>query len=113
LRGPQTPGELRSRTDRMHHFDHLDEVISGLQQLMQREPSLAKILPRQPGTKEARYAHLLSGDVVAWEPPPESAVTTMSADAERVAVLEDQVAVLQREVSELKQQMAEFKRQFE
>jgi uncharacterized protein YceH (UPF0502 family) len=113
LRGPQTPGELRSRTERMHRFDHLDEVISGLQQLMQREPSLAKILPRQPGTKEARYAHLLSGDVVAWEPPPESSGATMSADAERVAVLEDQVAVLQREVAELKQQMAEFKKQFE
>ncbi len=113
LRGPQTPGELRSRTERMHRFDHLDEVISGLQQLMQREPPLAKVLPRQAGTKEARYAHLLSGDVEAWEPPPESAGTAISAEAERVAVLEDQVAVLQREVAELKQQMAEFRKQFE
>jgi len=113
LRGPQTPGELRTRTERMHRFEHLDEVISGLQQLMQREPPLAKILPRQPGTKEARYAHLLSGDVEAWEPPPESTGTTISADAERVAVLEDQVAVLQREVAELKQEMERFKKQFE
>ena len=113
LRGPQTPGELRSRTERMHRFDHLDEVFSGLQQLMQREPSLAKVLPRQPGTKEARYAHLLSGDVEAWEPPAESVGSAISADAERVAVLEDQVAVLQREVAELKQQMESFKRQFE
>jgi uncharacterized protein YceH (UPF0502 family) len=113
LRGPQTPGELRSRTERMHRFEHLDEVISGLQQLMQREPSLAKILPRQPGTKEARYAHLLSGDVEAWDPPPESVGISVSPDAERVAVLEDQVAVLQREVAELKQQMESFRKQFE
>jgi uncharacterized protein YceH (UPF0502 family) len=113
LRGPQTPGELRTRTERMHRFDHLDEVVSGLQQLMQREPPLAKVLPRQPGTKEARYAHLLSGDVEAWEPPAEQAGPAISADAERVAVLEDQVAVLQREVAELKQQMADFKKQFE
>jgi uncharacterized protein YceH (UPF0502 family) len=63
LRGPQTPGELRSRSERMHSFDDLSEVESTLQRLMKREPPLVKILPRQPGTKEARYAHLLSGDV--------------------------------------------------
>ena len=63
LRGPQTPGELRSRAERMHHFDELSQVQSALQLLMKREPPLAAVLPRQPGTKEARYAHLLSGDV--------------------------------------------------
>ena len=63
LRGPQTPGELRSRADRMHKFDDLGIVHSTLQKLMEREPPLVKVLPRQPGTKEARYAHLLSGDV--------------------------------------------------
>src|SRR5207344_1116871 len=62
LRGPQTPGELRGRTERMHRFEDLDEVLSGLQQLMRREPPLAKALGRRPGTKEIRYAHLLSGD---------------------------------------------------
>src|SRR6202166_4666036 len=72
LRGPQTPGELRSRADRMHRFDDLGIVNSTLQRLMNREPPLVKLLPRQPGTKEARYAHLLSGDVEV--PPPDSAV---------------------------------------
>lgn len=113
LRGPQTPGELRSRTERMHKFEHLDDVLSGLQQLMRREPPLAKALGRRPGTKEIRYAHLLSGDVEAWEPPAEAASVSVSDDNERVAHLEEQVAVLQKEVAELKQQMEEFKRQFE
>ena len=63
LRGAQTPGELRGRAERMHRFEALDEVQSTLQRLMQREPAIVKVLPRQPGTKEARYMHLLSGDV--------------------------------------------------
>src|SRR5579862_4820612 len=58
LRGPQTPGELRSRADRMHKFEDLGIVQSTLQRLMNREPPLVKILRRQAGTKEARYAHL-------------------------------------------------------
>ena len=113
LRGPQTPGELRGRTERMHRFEDLDEVLSGLQQLIRREPPLAKALGRRPGTKEIRYAHLLSGDVEAWEPPAETASSSGSADAERLIQLEEQVATLRNEVAELKQQMAEFKRQFE
>ncbi|MGA2673758.1 MAG: YceH family protein, partial [Terracidiphilus sp.] len=63
LRGPQTPGELRGRAERMHRFDEIGEVLAGLQKLMEREPPLAAILPRQPGTKESRYAHLLSGSI--------------------------------------------------
>lgn len=114
LRGPQTPGELRGRTERMHRFEDLDEVLSGLQQLMRREPPLAKALGRRPGTKEIRYAHLLSGDVEAWEPPAEMAsLSPGSADAERIIQLEEKVAALQAEVAELKQQMAEFRKQFE
>ena len=62
LRGPQTPGELRGRGERMHRFEELSDVQSTLQRLMQREPPLVKVLPRQPGTKEARYAHLFSGE---------------------------------------------------
>jgi uncharacterized protein len=65
LRGPQTPGELRGRTERMHRFEEIGDVLAGLQKLMEREPSLAVVLPRQPGTKESRYAHLLSGPVDA------------------------------------------------
>ena len=113
LRGPQTPGELRGRTERMYQFEHLDDVLSGLQQLMRRDPPLAKALGRRPGTKEIRYAHLLSGDVEAWEPPAEMASSSSSADAERLIQLEEQLATLRNEVAELKQQMAEFKKQFE
>src|SRR5258705_9098354 len=64
LRGPQTPGELRGRTERLHRFESLDDVQSALQKLTQREPPLAKVLRRQPGTKESRYTHLLGGDAV-------------------------------------------------
>jgi uncharacterized protein YceH (UPF0502 family) len=113
LRGPQTPGELRGRGERMHRFEDLDEVLSGLQQLMRREPPLAKALGRRPGTKEIRYAHLLSGDVEAWEPPAEMASSGVTDENERVAHLEAQVAALQSEVAELKQQMADFRKQFE
>ncbi len=113
LRGPQTPGELRGRGERMHRFEDLDEVLSGLQQLMRREPPLAKALGRRPGTKEIRYAHLLSGDVEAWEPPAEMASSSVTDENERVAHLEAQVSALQSEVAELKQQMAEFRKQFE
>jgi uncharacterized protein len=114
LRGPQTPGELRGRTERMYQFEHLDDVLSGLQQLMRREPPLAKALGRRPGTKEIRYAHLLSGDVEAWEPPAETtSFSAGSADAERLIQLEEQVAALRNEVADLKQQMAEFRKQFE
>src|SRR5580704_3704389 len=63
LRGPQTPGEWRNRAERMHPFEDLSVVQSTLKHLMEREPPLVKLLPRQAGNKEARYAHLLSGDV--------------------------------------------------
>src|SRR6201988_608135 len=68
LRGPQTPGELRGRTDRMHHFEELSDVQSTLQRRMRGGPPLVTVLPRQPGTKEARYAHLLSGEVIEAAP---------------------------------------------
>jgi hypothetical protein len=115
LRGPQTPGELRSRAERMHPFDDLGQVQSTLQRLAQREPPLAKILPRQPGTKEARYAHLLSGDVQiqASAAAPETAVAQRNADGERIARLENELATLQNEVANLKQQLAAFRKQFE
>ena len=112
LRGPQTPGELRSRADRMHKFDDLGIVQSTLQRLMKREPPLVKLLPRQPGTKEARYAHLLSGDVEVVEPEsvPEFAPTS---GGDRMARLENQIENLQSEITDLKQQFAVFRKQFE
>jgi hypothetical protein len=115
LRGPQTPGELRSRADRMHKFDDLGIVQSTLQRLMKREPPLVKVLPRQPGTKEARYAHLLSGDVEVSAALPQVGVAgTGSANSgERNARLEDQVESLRSEIADLKQQFAAFRKQFE
>ena len=115
LRGPQTPGELRGRTERLHHFDDLSAVQSSLQHLMKREPALVKVLPRQPGTKEARYAHLLAGDVESLEPKPdaETTATTLSLDGERIARLQEEVAALRKEVTDLKQQFAAFRKQFD
>ncbi len=114
LRGPQTPGELRGRTERMHQFEDLDAVQGSLQKLMQREPPLAAVLPRQPGTKESRYAHLLSGEVEAESVPRSPAPEVHAGDSgNRVARLEEQVASLQHEVSELKQLFEGFRKQFE
>ena len=112
LRGPQTPGELRGRTERMYRFEDLDQVQSALQQLMRREPPLVKVLPRQPGTKEARYAHLLAGEIESWEAPA-AKVAAVSSDGSRITQLEDDIAKLKREVAELKEQMAVFRKQFE
>lgn len=113
LRGPQTPGELRGRTERMYKFEELSDVQATLQRLMQRETPLVKMLPRQPGTKESRYAHLLSGDVEGYIAPPEAASAASAEDDGRFARLENEVAELRREVADLRQQMESFKRQFE
>jgi len=119
LRGPQTPGELRSRTERMHHFEALDEVQSALQHLMEREPPLAVMLPRQPGTKEARYDHQLSdhprearASGAVAESAPLDAVRG-SHDGERLFQLEHEVAELRSEVRSVQQQLAAFRKQFE
>jgi hypothetical protein len=115
LRGAQTPGELRGRTERMFRFETLDDVQSTLQRLMQREPPLAKVLPRQPGTKESRYMHLFSGDLadsdVAGAPLPIAAVT--EHDESRLSRLVEEVHELRKEVADLQQQFASFRRQFE
>jgi uncharacterized protein len=114
LRGPQTPGELRGRAERMHRFETLEDVQSALQKLMQREPPLAKVLHRQPGTKESRYAHLLDGDVVDEEAPMANApVGRNPADAGRIARLEEEVADLRKDVLEVKDQLERFRKQFE
>jgi len=117
LRGPQTPGELRTRSDRMHTFDDLSAVQSSLQHLMKREPPLVHALPRQPGTKETRYAHLLSGEIALGEPvvkhKGELIDDRNSADHERLRKLEEETAALRNEIADLKQQFALFRKQFE
>jgi uncharacterized protein len=111
LRGPQTPGELRGRTERLHRFDEIGEVLAGLQKLMEREPSLVAVLPRQPGTKEARYAHLLSGGVEALATAAEAPSFRSSdrpndpADDDRIAQLEATVAELRSEITQLRKKI--------
>jgi uncharacterized protein YceH (UPF0502 family) len=99
----------------MHPFEDLSVVHSTLKHLMEREPPLVKVLPRQPGNKEARYAHLLSGDVEVPEAPPvkETMIPSSGADNVRMSALESEVAGLQKEVADLTRQFAEFRKQFE
>jgi uncharacterized protein YceH (UPF0502 family) len=108
LRGPQTPGELRGRTERMHRFEEIGDVLGGLQKLMEREPPLVAVLPRQPGTKESRYAHLFSGEVAASATTIGTAAGLPArkdndgADDDRVARLEADVVELRKEVAALR-----------
>ena len=113
LRGPQTPGELRSRTERMFRFEALDDIVSTLDRLGRRQPPLAAILPRQPGTKESRYMQLFSGDAPPAELLPVRAPVRSSPDNDRLGHLENEVLELKREVVEMQQQLAAFRKQFE
>ncbi|HEX8494444.1 MAG TPA: YceH family protein [Pyrinomonadaceae bacterium] len=118
LRGPQTVGELRGRTNRLYEFTELSEVEATLEELIRHElqPLVAR-LPRQPGRKESRYAHLLSGpiEVEAQEaaPRPEPARREVLAENEKIARLEAEVLTLRNEVAELRQQFDDFRKQFE
>jgi len=116
LRGAQTPGELRGRTERMYPFEGLEDVVAALERLAQREPPLVRMLARQPGTKESRFMHLFSGE------PTETAMRTVSParmvesapdDADRLARLEEDVAQLRQELSEMRAQLAAFRKEFE
>jgi uncharacterized protein YceH (UPF0502 family) len=113
LRGPQTPGELRGRTERMFSFNDLSDVQSALQRLMQREGALVRMLARQPGTKEARYGHLLCGEVEGAEAATEAVVTSASLDGGRITRLEIEVGNLKSEVAGLRQQLESFRKQVE
>jgi len=97
LRGPQTVGEIRTRSNRLYDFTSLDEVELTLNALMSREPPLVVRLPRQAGQKEVRFAHLLSGEVTLTEPEPEL----------------DRIGKLEKEVEDLKKQFEQFRKQFE
>ncbi|MGC2636833.1 MAG: YceH family protein [Acidobacteriaceae bacterium] len=110
LRGPQTPGELRGRTERMHRFEEIGDVLSVLDKLAQRDPALVTTLPRQAGSREIRYAHLLSGqpDLSAL-PAPATEVANPArhdSDIDRLSKLESEVAALREEIADLKEQIA-------
>ena len=116
LRGPRRRESCAARTERMHRFEDLDAVQFSLQKLMQREPPLVAVLPRQPGTKECRYAHLLSGEVELGElPSPRiiSPIETLRLTRSASANWKRQSLRLHNEVAELRQQLATFRKQFE
>lgn len=105
LRGPQTPGELRGRCERLQRFDAIDDVVAGLKKLMERSPALVTLLPRAPGAREARYAHLLSGPVEA-SAAPASVAAPAAVDEERIARLEAEVAELRAQLAALEEKLS-------
>lgn len=117
LRGPQTAGEIRGRTGRLYEFKELEEVEMTLQALMSAERPLVVKLPRQPGTKESRCAHLLAGEVQVEErefaPRLEPATLEVRQENERMAKLEQELAQVRNELAELRLQFLAFKKQFE
>jgi len=119
LRGPQTVGEVRGRTGRLYEFADLREAEETLEGLTRRDEPLVTKLPRQAGRKEARYAHLLSGQPAVEDEAEGSAASAPRAassragDAERVARLEAEVEALRGELAEMRGQFEEFRKQFE
>ena len=118
LRGPQTTGELATRAFRLHEFSGLEEVEATLNALMTREPdTLVTRLPRQSGQKEARFAHLLAGEVSVETLNETEGASTVSAPrrhaSDRVQELERELEVVKGEVRSLQQQFEDFKKQFE
>jgi uncharacterized protein YceH (UPF0502 family) len=107
LRGPQTPGELKTHTHRLFDFDDLDDVEFALQQLIKHEPSLVVDLPRQPGQKEGRYAHLLCGepDMSAFVAPAATIAASSSGLEARITELETQLEDLQDRLKAIEEVM--------
>ncbi|MSV27618.1 MAG: DUF480 domain-containing protein [Bryobacterales bacterium] len=115
LRGPQTVGELRGRTQSLHNFEDLDSVEGCLHRLMEREAQpLVMKLPRQAGMKEHRYGHLFCGEPVAGgEPDGEREADTSAHKDNRFEKLEMELEDLRRDMDELRRQFADFRKQFE
>lgn len=113
LRGPQTVGEIRGRTDRLHEFESLGDVQEALDKLAHLDEPLIVKLERQPGQKDARYAHLLSGnvDVASLAVPRERTMTT--GPSEMIEKLESEIAELKNELDSIRAEFAEFRKQFE
>ncbi|HEY4300018.1 MAG TPA: YceH family protein [Candidatus Didemnitutus sp.] len=114
LRGPQTVGEIRGRTGRLHEFADLPAVQSVLQALASRPVPLVACLPRQTGTKESRYAQLLAGEAIASAAGNgEQSEMAVPAESDRVATLEKEVVALKAELADLRRQFADFRKQLE
>jgi len=112
LRGPQTAGEIRTRSGRLHEFKSVPEAEAALQFLIDKYPPLVARLERAAGTKESRYGQLLGGELPADAGAPGAAGGAVSSGG-RVGQLEQEVAALRAEVDELKAQFAAFRQQFE
>lgn len=104
LRGPQTPGELRGRTNRLCEFNDIQQVEDTLEGLSSRDdgPFVVK-LPREPGRRESRYAHLFSGEVDVSQFPTASEPMTRAEDTSRLDTLEQRVNQLEAELAQLKE----------
>lgn len=116
LRGLQTAGEIRSRAGRLHEFGSVEQVESCLEFLIDKYPPLVARLTRAPGTKEPRYAHLLSGeDVLEQQEAAATFASNLAAtpQRDRISSLEAEVSLLREQLSELKQQFEQFQKQFE
>ena len=114
LRGPQTIGELRERTGRLHEFSGLNDVQEALDELARRDEPLVLKLERQPGQKDSRYAHLLSGEVVQQVViTADSPRASSDSSPDRIEKLESEVEKLREEVASLRETFNEFKKQFE
>ena len=113
LRGPQTIGEIRERTGRLHEFSDLNEVQETLDDLARRDDPLIVKLERQPGQKEARYAHLLGGPVDAASLPAAAEKRSTAPDNGRLETLETEIASLKNELAEFKATFDEFRKQFD
>jgi uncharacterized protein YceH (UPF0502 family) len=103
LRGPQTVAELRARAERIHAFEDNAAVQAALERLAGRDEALTQVLPRQPGAREVRWVHLLSGPVSAeaMTAAPANVGTPQNALVERVDELEERVRVLEERVEQL------------
>jgi len=114
LRGPQTPGELRSNAERMSPFGNIGEIEETLRDLMDHDPHLVIRLPREAGRKESRYAHLLSPQDIERKAVPEPHVSAESGGTanEEIARLEEEIAQIRRELEELRQDFNLIKSQF-
>lgn len=113
LRGPQTPGELRTRAERLHPFASLAEVEETLQGLALLSEPLVRIVPPRPGQKEKRFVQLLSGEPAGEQPGPSEPQPAVTPVPPRVETLEAEVATLKAEMSALREEFARFRRQFE
>ena len=116
LRGTQTPGELRGNASRLYQFSGLEEIQQTLDGLVSKEPEpLVMRLPRQPGQKEARFTHLLSGpvDVEALAVDEQASSSRAVRQPDRVEKLEGELAELRAAIQDLQEQFEKFKRQFE